>query len=180
MNIFKIDDSTIGCGEAHGSPDGSRRVFILKTDTAEPTLSSTLRLSTPRNIWDTCHIRMADGTQCLLLCVPYDHSIMAVEIGLVGVKTRWTIGKKEMGEKFNPWSICIDDDNIVYVADSSQHMIHLLSGEDGSLIKFIKLIGYGIANLIAVRVSDQYLHVKHYEKPGDENKIRKFKFLNYF
>ena len=35
MNICKIDDSTIGYGEGRPSLDGSRRVFILKTDTEE-------------------------------------------------------------------------------------------------------------------------------------------------
>ena len=47
MNIFKINDNTIGYGEEQTSPDGSRRIFILKMDTEELTLSSTLRLFAP-------------------------------------------------------------------------------------------------------------------------------------
>ena len=41
MNICKIDDSTIGYGEVQASPDSSRRVFFLKMDTEEWSLSST-------------------------------------------------------------------------------------------------------------------------------------------
>ena len=55
MNIFRINDNTIGYGEVHVSSDGSRRVFILKTDTEELTLSSTLRLFTPGSVGDMCY-----------------------------------------------------------------------------------------------------------------------------
>ena len=70
MTMFKIDDNTIGYGEVHATSDGSRRVFILKTDKEESRLTSTLRLFTARSIWDICYIRMEDGTPCLLLCIP--------------------------------------------------------------------------------------------------------------
>ena len=96
MTIFKIDDSTIGYGEVHAAPDGSRRVFILKIDTEESMLTSTLRLFTARSIWDICYMRMEDGTPCLLLCIPRDHRIMAVE--MVGGRTRWEAGELQMGE----------------------------------------------------------------------------------
>ena len=125
MNIFKINDSTIGYGEVYASPDGSRRAFILKTDTEEFTVSSVLRLFTPNNIFDMCHTEVDGGTPCLLLCIPWAHQIMAVE--MVGGKTRWEARMEQMGEKFSPWSICTDDDNTVYVADFDQIMIHLLS-----------------------------------------------------
>ena len=49
MNIFTINDDTIGYGEASASPDGSRRIFILKTDTENIALSSTLRLFTTKH-----------------------------------------------------------------------------------------------------------------------------------
>ena len=125
MNIFNINNSAIGYGEACASPDGSRRVFILKTDTEELTLSSTMRLFTPDNIYDMCYIEVDGGTPCLMICVPHAHRIMAVE--MVGSRTRWQVGKELMGEKFKPTSICTDQNNCAYVADFSQHKIQVLS-----------------------------------------------------
>ena len=55
MNISKLRDNTIGCAEKYASPDESRRVFILKTAKEEMTLSSTLRLFTPDDIFDVLH-----------------------------------------------------------------------------------------------------------------------------
>ena len=96
MNICQIDDSTIGYGEVYPSPDGSRSVYILKRNTAEGwTLCETLRLFTPHDIWDMCHTEILDGMACLLLCIPIDNRIMAVETGsMVGPygrrgKNRW-------------------------------------------------------------------------------------------
>ena len=71
MNICKLRDNTIGYGEARASPDGSRRVFILKMDTEKMTLSSMLRLFTPHDIWDMCYTEVDGGTPCLLLCVSW-------------------------------------------------------------------------------------------------------------
>ena len=101
MNICMIDESTIGFGEVGASLDGSRRVFILKTNTAADwTLSGTLKLFTPDNIWDMCYAEVVDGTPCLLLCIPYGNRILAVE--MEDGKTRWEVGKEQMGEKFDP------------------------------------------------------------------------------
>ena len=171
MNIFRINDDTIGYGETCASPEGSRRVFILKTDTPELTLSSTLRLFTPRAVCDMCYTEVDGGTPCLLLCVPRDHRIMAVE--MISGKTRWEAGKEQMGEKFYPWSICTDEENTVYVADFEQIMIHLLSAEYGSVITSIDTRHYGMWNLIAVRIHDQHLYVEHV--PSDKYVISKFK-----
>ena len=173
MTICKLRDNTIGYGEVHASPDGSRRVFILKADTEELSLSSTLRLFTPDNVYDVCYTEVEDGTPCLLMCVPYDHRIMAVE--MVGGKTRWEVGKEQMGEKFLPCSICTDDDNTVYVADYNQNMIHLLSAEDGSVVTSINLRYYRIVNPFAVRFHNQCLYVEHYRNPGNKYAISKFK-----
>ena len=172
MNIFNINESTIGYVEAYASPDGSRRVFILKTDTQELTLSSTMRLFTPSGICDMFYTEMDGGTPCLLLCIPFAYCIMAVE--MVGGKTRWEAGKEEMGESFFPWSICTDEGNIVYVVDFQQNTIHLLSAEDGSVITSIDAHHYGIVNPVAVRFHDQHLYVEHYRNPGDKYAISKF------
>ena len=95
MNICKIDETTIGYGEVFASLDGSRHVFIFKTDTEEEWyLSETLKLFTPDNIWDMCHMEMVDGTSCLLLCIPEDKFIMAAE--MEDGKARWEVGKEQM------------------------------------------------------------------------------------
>ena len=162
MDIFRINESTIGYGESYGSRDGSKRVFILKTDTKEWNLSSTLRLYTPNIIVDMCYMEMDGGTPCLLLCVPF--SVMEVE--MVGGKTRWEVGKQQMGKKFSPWSICTDEDNTVYVTDFDQNMIHLLSAEDGSVIRSIDAGHYGMFNLVTARIHDKYLYIEHYRYPA--------------
>ena len=120
MNICKIDENTIGYGETQSSLDESRSVFIVKTDTEKDwTLSETLKLFTPDEIWDMCHTEMVDGRPCLLLCIPEGNRIMAVE--MIGCRTRWEVGKEQMGEKFNPWSICTDQNDCAYVADFGQN-----------------------------------------------------------
>ena len=173
MNICKLRDNMIGYGEALASPDGSRRVFILNTNTGELTLSSTLRLFTLKNIFDMCYMEVDSGTACLLLCVPNGHRIMAVE--MVGGRTRWEAGKEQMGVDCMPWSVCTDDDNTIYVADYKQNIIHLLSAEDGSVVTSISLPHYGIANPFAVRFHDQCLYVKHCPNPDSKYAISKFK-----
>ena len=160
MIIFKIDESTIGYGEVLSSSDGSRRVFILQTDTEEWSLFSTLRLFTPHDIWDMCYTKVADGTSLVLLCIPHDQRIMAVE--MVGGRTRWEVGKQPMGETFDPWSICTDDDNnTVYVADFRQNRIQLLSATDGTSLKYFDPGSCGIQRIFTVRVHDQHLYVEH-------------------
>ena len=175
MNMFKIDESTIGYGETSTSLGGSRRVFILKTGIDDWTLTETLPFCTPKNIWDICYKKMADGRSCLVLCVPYDYRIMAVE--MTSGKTRWEVGEQQMGKEFNPWSICTDDNDTIYVADHNQNMIHKLSTEDGSVITCIDVRQYGIVNPFTVRVQNEYLYVEYYENPGDKNKVTRFKKL---
>ena len=169
MNIFTLNDCTIGYGERYASFDRSRRVFILKMDKEELTLSSTLRLFTQDDIFDMCYTEVEGGTPCLLLCIP-DEGIISVE--MVGGKTRWEAGKQQMGEKFDPWSICTDENNTVYVADFFQKAIHLLSAEDGSVIKSIDARHYGMWNLVAVRIHDGHMYVEH--KSDDKYVISKF------
>ena len=77
-----------------------------------------------------------------------------------------------MGEKFDPWSICTDENNTVYVADFFQKAIHLLSAEDGSVITSIDARHYAMWNLIAVRIHDEHMYVEH--KSDDKYVISKF------
>ena len=80
-----------------------------------------------------------------------------------------------MGEKFKPRRVCTDEDNMVYVTDFEQIMIHLISAEDGSVIRSIDTRHYGIWNPVAVRIHDQHLYVEHYRSPGYKYVISKFK-----
>ena len=171
-NIFNINENTIGYGEVHASLDGSRRVFILKTDTEELTLSSTLRLFTPHDISDMCYTEVDGSNPCLLLCVTWAHQIMAVEI--VGCKTRWEAGKEQMGDKFFPWSICTDQNDCAYVDDFTQRKIHVLSALDGVVLKQFDTTNFGIANIFTVRFHDQHLYVEH-KIPSSKYAISKFK-----
>ena len=172
MIIFMIDDNTIGYGEAHVSPDGSRRVFILKTDTGEMTLSSTLRLFTPDHIYDICYTEVEGDTACLLLCVPWARRVMAVE--MIGGRTRWEVGIQQMGKSFYPSSICTDQNDCAYVADFGQSKIDVLSTADGAVIKRFDGKYYGLFDLFAVRFHDEHLYVEH-KIPGSKYAISKFK-----
>ena len=175
MNIFQIDDTTIGYGEVYDSPYEGRRVFILKIDIDEWTLSATLKLFIPGYIWDMCYIEVDGATPCVLLCVPYDNRVMAVE--MISGKTRWEAGKEQMGEEFWPWSICTDEDNTVYVADFCQDKIHLLLATDGSVIKQIDVGGfYGINNIVCVGFHNQHLYI---EWKLHTEKVKKYAILKF-
>ena len=173
MNICKISEGTIGYGGIWSDTDRSRNVFILSTDTAEEwTLRGTLKFLTPSNIWHICCTKMADGTSCLLLCLPHVHRIMAVE--MVGCKTRWEVGPEQMGNQFFPCSVCTDEHNSVYITDYLQQMMHLLSAEDGSVITSVDLRQYGILNPVTIKIDEHYLYVEHYRAPGCKYVINKF------
>ena len=173
MNIFKINDNTVGYGEVYASPDGSRRVFIFKTDKEQLILSATLRLFTPDDIWDMCYTEVEGGTPCLLLCMPYAHRIMSVE--MINGKTRSEVGKELMGEEFDPWSICTDQNDCAYVADKRQRMIHHLSASDGTVIKRFDCRNIDIRNVFAVRFHDQHLFVEKFQEgPSPKYAINKF------
>ena len=176
MNICKIDENTIGYGEVFASLDGSRRVFILKTDTEEEWyLSETLKLFTPDNIWDMCHMEMVDGASCLLLCIPEDKCIMAAE--MEDGKARWQAGKQQMGQEFYPWSICTDQNDCIYVADNGQDKIHLLMATDGTVIKRFDVGSYyGIQNVFTVRFHDQHLYI---EWKIHTEKVKKYAITKY-
>ena len=171
MNIFGINENTIGYGEACASPDGSRRVFILKTDTEELSLFSTLRLFTPGDIWDICY-RNLNNTPCLFLCVPHAHRAMSVDT--IGGGIMWEARKEKMGERFDPWSICINEHEAIYVAHYLQDTIHVLSTVDGTVIKRFEHRSYGIHNIFAVRFHDHRLYVEH-KNSKSKYAILKFK-----
>ena len=61
MNLFIIDDNTVGYGEAKPTSNSSR-VFILNTDEEKWNLTGTLSFSTKSGyIRDMCHTKTAPG-----------------------------------------------------------------------------------------------------------------------
>ena len=180
MNIFKISENKVGYGQADAVSDRSRKVFILEMDNGECGLIETLSLFTTHSIRDMSHIIAPDGTSSLLLCVPSAHHITAVE--MIGGRTRWEVGKQQMGEEFFPWSICTDQTNCAYVADFGQRMVHLLSATDGTIIKCFHLDAYDIKDIFTIRIYDQHLYLEHVivkEKPK-KYAITKFKQIKIY
>ena len=66
-----------------------------------------------------------------------------------------------MAERFDPWSICINEYDTIYVVDYLKGMIHLLSASDGTVIKQFDPRYYGIDNIFAVKFHDKRLYVEH-------------------
>ena len=88
---------------------------------------------------------------------------------MVGGKTRWEVGKEQMGEKFFAWGIWTkDDSNTVCVADFGQNRIQFLQATDGTLLKYFDPGSYGVYGIFTVRFHDQHLYVEH--------KIRNYKY----
>ena len=170
MVICKIDGNTVAFAEKCPLVDGSRRVFIIKTDTDQWILSAMLRLFISGNIHDICCSKAEGGANQLLHCQLNDSQIMAVEMG--SGKTRWGLGKEWMGNEFEPKSICADDDNTLFVADWGQDKIHVLSATDGTGIKCFDVGSYyDINNIFTVRFHDKHLYI--------ERKILTQKFQKY-
>ena len=162
MNIFVIDDNTVGYGEA--KPTGnSCKVFILNTDDEKWNLSNTLSFNTTFGyIRDMCYAKTPDGTPCILLCCPHDSCVQAVE--MVGGRTRWQCDKQQMGQMFKPWSICPDEESAVFVVDVDRFQFHTLSSEDGSALLSVSLIQCGIMFPFCVRYDDGYVYVGYVHK----------------
>ena len=80
------------------------------------------------------------------------------------------MGKKQMGEKLYPWSICTkEDSNTVYVADFGQNRIQFLLATDGTLLKYFDPGSCGVYSIFTIRFYDKYLYAEH--------KIRYYKYV---
>ena len=170
-NFCVIDDRTVVYGEFFPSwEDGSHKIYILRTNTQPWSLSSMLVVRGVKLICDICYMKTTDGTACLLLSCSDD--VQAVEI--VGGRIRWKVGKQQMGENCFPGSICTDENNTVYVTGTVYDKMHILYGEDGSVIRSINLEPYGIRNLNCVRVHDQHIYIVHTDESGKNHQISKF------
>ena len=95
-------------------------------------------------------------------------------VAIVGGGIMWEAGKEQMGERFDPWSICINEHEAIYVADYLQDTIHVLSAVDGTVIKRFEPQNYGIRRIFAVRFHDHRLYVEH-KSSKSKYAILKFK-----
>ena len=168
--ICVIDDRTVAFATLDYSQDISHRIYILNINATIWSLGSVLMVQGRSIIRDLCCIKALDGSPLLALCRPEDQLVQAVE--LVGGRTRWESGKELMGEKCLPYGVSVDKQNMVFVADSSQHKIHLLSADDGLIYMSINVRRYGINRPVNVRVLGQYIYVGHWQK--DTTQINKF------
>ena len=165
-----IDDRTIACVVDLPPSDGFSKIYILNMDSEKFTLSGIILLKVGLRIRDMCYVKTTDGTPCLLLnsrnCV-----IQCVEI--VGGKVRWQVEKKQKVGNFFPWSLCTDG-SIVFVTDPVQHLLHLLSVEDGTVATSVSLRPFGIDLPTRVRLQGEHLYVGHMNEKFDTYCISKF------
>ena len=172
-SLCLTDDRTVAYGGAYPAEDDTNNIHILNTDTKPWSLGNVLMVEGVKVILDMCHLVTDDDTQCLLLCCPYEHRVLAVE--LIGGRVRWCTDKQQMGEDTLPWSICTDQVNgVVYVADNHLHKLHLLASEDGSLLTSVNLLRYDIVSPSCVSFSDGDVFVGHVDKNWKMSQISRF------
>ena len=151
MTLCVVDENTVAYAE--WSSKGMHRIHILNTNTEQWTLGNIILDKGSKFVRDICYINTSDGTSCLVLCRYDDKSVQAVQF--IGGRTKWKIGKGEMGKKFDPYSICPDQtDTAIYVSDFGKHMLHILSVEDGSVVASVSLVQWGIKPPTCVRAHD--------------------------
>ena len=166
-----IDDITMAC-VTFDFLDGSHRIDIINISTAIWRHGSIIFVEGSGPIRDLCSVKDSDGCPLLILCRPECKMVQAME--LVGGRTRWESDKGQMGEKCLPYSVSVDEENMVFVADSSQHKIHLLSADDGVIYMSINLRLHGITKPSNVRVLDQNIYVGYRDRQ-DRTKISKLR-----
>ena len=162
-NLCVIDERTIACVAEQSSSDGFGKVYILNTDSEKFSLSGMIQVKIPKRITDTCYVKTADGTPCLLLRFPWDQYVQCVE--MVGGRVRWQVDTQQMGESFLPWSICTDG-NTVFVVHPLLPVLHLLSVEDGSVLTSINLSPFDFRHPGCVRLRGDHLFVAYTNKEG--------------
>ena len=165
-----IDDRTMACATFDFLQDGLHRIYIININAAVWSLGSTILVEGGSPIRDLCFNKASDGSPLLVLCRPESQMVHAVE--LVGGRRRWENGKEQMGEKWYPYSVSVDTKNNVFVADSSQHKIHVLSADDGLLYMSINLRPHGITKPTIVRVLDENIYVGYWDRQ-DRTQISK-------
>ena len=176
MNFCVLDSKTVACGAVYPTDEGFHEIYILNTESKMWNLGNILIVDGVRVIYDMCYSQTIDGTSCMLLCCPHEHEVQAVE--LIGGRIRWKTEKQLMGVGFLPWSICADKNSTVYVVDNYLHRMHLLSAEDGSVLKTVSLFPYGIVTPSTIRVLDKDVYIAHVDKDWKKSQITKFTNLD--
>ena len=171
MTLCVIDENTVAYAEL--SSEGMHRIHILNTDTDQWTLGNVILDKESKLVRDICYVNTSDGTSCLVLCRYDDKSVEAVQF--IGGRTKWKIGKGEMGKKFDPYSICPDQtDNAIYVSDFGKHMLHILSVDDGSVVTSVSLVQWRIVPPTCVRAHDNDVYITHRDDKKQKLQISKF------
>ena len=170
-HLCVIDDRTVAVVPEQTSSEDFNKIYILNTDTEKFTLNSTIQVKANEQITDMCHIKSTDGTQCLLLSFPFENLVQSMEMS--GGEVRWNVDKQQMGETFLPWSISTDG-SADFVVNLFEYKLHLLSVEDGSVLRPISLYPFGIDVPCCICLQGEHLFVGHMNKDGDTYCVSKF------
>ena len=172
MTLCVVDENTVAYTE-WSSSEGMHKIHILNTSTENWTLGNVILDKGSKLVRDICYINTSDGTSCLVLCRYDDESVQAVQF--IGGRTKWKVGKDEMGKKFDPYSICPDQtDTAIYVSDLGKHMLHILSADDGSVDTSVSLVKWGIVPPTCVRTHDSDVYIAHHDEKQRKLQICKF------
>ena len=166
-----IDERTVAWVAESQSSDGLIHIHILNTDAEMWTLSSNHFMKANHKVADISFMKTTDGTPSFLLSFVFGGLIQCVE--MVGGRVRWHVDTRQMGQTFCPWSICTDG-STVFVADIIPNQLHLLSVEDGSVLRSISLYPLGIRLPGCVLAQGEYLYIGHVNEKGDRYCISKF------
>ena len=169
--LCAIGEKTVACVAEQPSPDGFTKIYTLNTDSEKFTISGTLRLKARGRIMDMCYVKIADGTPCLLLNLPWTGLVQSVE--MVGGKVRWQVDQQKMGGSFRSRSICTDG-STVFILNARPSKLYLVSVEDGSVLTSISLHRFGIIYPGCVRLQGEHLYVGHLNQKLDTYCISKF------
>ena len=101
-----------------------------------------------------------------------DFRVQAVD--LTNRKLLWQIGQSQLGKFCYPLSICVDDDNIVYVADLDQFKLNMLSDEDERVKRSMSLYRLYITSPFCVRAQKEFIYVGHADSKMEKHRITKF------
>ena len=167
-----IDERTVAyVAEKPDSAHHFSKIYILNTDTEKFSLSSTIQMKADGTITDICYVKKTDGTACLLLSYAYTCFVQLVEI--IGGKVRWQVGIQQMGGSFHPWNICTDG-STVFVVNALPSKLHLLSVEDGSVVRPISLLSFGHIYPGFACLQGEYMFVGHMDEKRETYSISKF------
>ena len=160
--LFLISDQVLGCIEMYSSKSGKHKIRILEIGMEQWNLKGILHFFTATGkagiLADICYMEATGGVPCLVMCFGFEKSIEAIE--MLGGKRRWKTGTEQLRQELNPVSLCTDHNN-VYVADNHEHKLHVLSSEDGTVLRRINLLQYGIVYPSSVRLSKDFLYICH-------------------